>query len=137
MYQIIPSAPIFSGHTATIICVSALYRAVACLFMKKSGMRKKPTIFGMKRYFFSNKYMADPKPYRLCCDLHETSKNSNRYENFSSRSSNRDEIRPEGVNRGQQIRRSVLIFRKIRQSADIFTKIRVRNTVRKVSTKNR
>ena len=32
-----------------------------------------------------------------------------------------------GVNRGQQIRRSVLIFSKIRQSADIFTKIRIRN----------
>ena len=31
-----------------------------------------------------------------------------------------------GLNRGHEIRRSVLIFRKIRQSAHIFTKIRIR-----------
>ena len=39
-----------------------------------------------------------------------------------------------GVNRGQQIRRSVLIFCKIRQSTGIFTKILIRSTVREVST---
>ena len=30
----------------------------------------------------------------ICCHLHENGTNSDRYENFSSQSSNRDEVRP-------------------------------------------